>query len=56
MTSIRFKHKANEELRALSLNQEDELEIIAGLAANDFAAMLTSEATGEWMYVFNRDL
>jgi hypothetical protein len=47
---VRFTHKANEELKALSLNEEDG--IIAGLAAKDFAAKLTSEATGEWMYVF----
>jgi hypothetical protein len=45
-------HKANEELKALGLNQEDALEIIAALSAKDFAARLTSETTGEWMYVF----
>ena len=50
---VRFTHKANEELKALGLNQEDGLEIIAGLTAKDFAARLASEATGEWMYVFN---
>jgi Motility quorum-sensing regulator, toxin of MqsA len=49
---VRFTHKANEELKLLSLNEEDGIEIIAGLAAKDFAARLTSEATGEWMYVF----
>jgi hypothetical protein len=53
---VRFTHKANEELKALSLNQEDGLEIIVGLAAEDFAARLTSEATGEWMYVFKPPL
>ena len=53
---VRFTHKANEELKALSLNQEDGLEIIVGLAAKDFAARLTSEATGEWMYVFKPPL
>lgn len=49
---VRFTHKANEELKALGLNQEDGLEIIAGLVAKDFSARLTSETTGEWMYVF----
>jgi len=53
---VRFTHKANEELKALSLNEEDGLEIIAGLAAKDYAARLTSEVTGEWMYVFKPPL
>ena len=47
-----FTQKANEELKALGLNQEDALEIIAALTTKDFAARLTSETTGEWMYVF----
>ena len=49
---VRFTHKANEELKALGLDQEDALEIVAGLAAKDFSIRLTSETTGEWMYVF----
>jgi hypothetical protein len=53
---VGFTHKANEELKALGLNQEDGLEIIAGLTAKDFAARLTSEVTGEWMYVFRPSL
>ena len=53
---VRFTHKANEELKALGLNQQDALEIIASLAARDFSARLTSETTGEWMHVFKPSL
>jgi|SRR6185436_16061397 len=53
---VRFTHKANEELKVLRLDQEDGLEIIAGLADEDFASRLTSQATGEWMYVFKPSL
>ena len=49
---VRFTHKANEELKALGLNQDDSFEIIAGLVAKNFSARLTSKTTGEWMYVF----
>ena len=54
--NVRFTHKANEELKALGLNQEDGTEILAGLEAKDFSARLTSDATGEWMYVFKPTL
>ena len=49
---VRFTLKARHELAALGLDAVDAFEVLASLKVVDFVERLTSEATGEWMYVF----
>jgi len=49
---VRFTLKALRELALLSHDAEDACETLEGLRASDFVRRLTSESTGEWMYVF----
>lgn len=50
---IRFTLKALRELAVLGLDAKDACEVIEDLKAPDFVKRLASDATGEWMYVFN---
>jgi hypothetical protein len=50
--AVRFTVKAQAELATLRLDEEDARDVLARLNAGDFAERLTSETTGEWMYVF----
>jgi hypothetical protein len=51
---VRFTLKALRELAALGagLGVQDACDVLAALTADDFAARLESELTGEWMYIF----
>jgi ribose 5-phosphate isomerase len=51
---VRFTLKALHELAALDLgfDEADACDILKKLGAADFRERLTSETTGEWMYVF----
>ncbi len=53
---MRLTLKAQRELAALAagLDIQDACDVLATLAADDFAGRLQSEHTGEWMYVFKR--
>lgn len=53
---IRLTYKANWEAAALGLDLEDLRQVLAGLAAPDSAGRRTSEATGEWLYVFKPEV
>ena len=49
---IRLTYKAGREGLMLGLSPEDVRDVLASLGVQDAAGRLTSEATGEWMYVF----
>jgi len=51
---VAFTLKALRELAALDmgLDEEDARQVLAKLAASDFAQRLVSKKTGEWMYEF----
>ena len=51
---MRFTLKAPQELAALELgfDESDACDILKRLGTADFRDRLTSETTGEWMYVF----
>jgi len=50
--AVRFTQKAERETVLLGLAPDDVRDVIGGLSAGDSAGRLTSETTGEWMYVF----
>lgn len=51
---VRFTHKALRELALLDLglDETDALDILTNLTAEDSVGRVTSEHTGEWMYIF----
>ena len=51
---VLFTLKARRELASLQfgLDEQDACDVLANLAAEDFAGRLTSPATDEWAYVF----
>jgi hypothetical protein len=49
---IRLTYKAEREALLLGLSPEDVGDVIVVLGARDSAGRLTSETTGEWMYLF----
>jgi hypothetical protein len=49
---VRFTLKARHELAGLDLDAVDAFEVLTGLRVTDFVERLTSESTGEWLYVF----
>jgi hypothetical protein len=51
---VRFTHKALRELALLELglDETDVLDILTNLTAGDCVGRVTSEHTGEWMYIF----
>jgi len=49
---VRFTLKALHEPALLGLGAADACETLEGLRASDFVRTLSSERTGEWMYVF----
>ena len=51
---VSFTYKALRELALLGigLDEDDAIDVLAGLEASDFADRIVSERTGEWMYVF----
>ena len=50
---VRITFKALRELAALGLDATDTCEVLEGLKTPDFVKRLASDATREWMYVFN---
>ena len=53
---VRITLKALRELALLGLDTEDACETLQVLRASDFGQTLSSERTGERMYVFNPDV
>lgn len=53
---VRLSYKAEKEALLLGLSPEDVRDAIVVLGARDSAGRLTSETTGEWMYVFKPDV
>jgi len=49
-------YKAVREASALGLSPEDVGDVVAGLSGEDSAGRVSSETTGEWMYVFKTDM
>ncbi len=49
---VRLTYKAGREGLVLGLSPEDVRDVVAALCAEDSAGRVTSERTGEWMYVF----
>jgi hypothetical protein len=53
---LRLTYKAEREALLLGLSPEDVRDVIVVLGARDSAGRLTSETTGEWMYLFRPDV
>ena len=55
---VHFALKALRELAELGmgLDEEDARDVLASLAASEFAERLRSKRTGEWMYVFKPEV
>jgi Motility quorum-sensing regulator, toxin of MqsA len=53
---VRFTFKASEELSELSLDEEDAMQILAGLSFADLVGRLESVRTPEWLYVFKPEV
>jgi len=51
---VRFTHKALCELASLDfgLDENDALDILTNLTAEEWVGRVTSEHTGEWMHIF----
>ena len=51
---VSFTYQALLELArlGLGLDEQDAIDILAGLTESDFADRIVSEHTGEWMYVY----
>ena len=53
---VRLTYKAERVMLLLGLSPEDVRDVIAALGFEDSAGRLTSEATGEWMYLFKPEV
>ena len=55
---VRFTFKATEELAqlGLELDEEDALQILAELSADDLATRIESDRAAEWLYVFRPEV
>jgi hypothetical protein len=54
--TVRFTFKATEELAELALDEDDALQILAGLSVDDLLGRIESERAPEWLYVFKPEV